>query len=318
MRCQPLGRKGTAGPPVPGATGGSGRLRFFSAAGIPGDHLALRPTNVSGIRSCDSTRARPVQRALVGVIRDRQVDHEPVTALPAVRIGRRVRIKRADFNQFLTTAAGPAPPAPSALVYTADQFRDANPIRRPRSARRRPPRPATKKATPVAPGHGAGPPPNCGVLRPPGVGESGPRPAEATYPWEGQMATTDVQPQVRMIALEQIRHDANVRELAPSNPGAELDPAGCVRPAVREQRVRRKASVREEALRIQKQKCGRPANALPTWLLLREKESSSAPLGLATGLGRDPARAEFRFRPWKGICRSRLRGCSDRLGGRDG
>ncbi len=26
--------------------------------------------------------------------------------------------------------------------------------------------------------------------------------------------TTDVQPQVRMIALEQIRHDANVRELA--------------------------------------------------------------------------------------------------------
>jgi ParB/RepB/Spo0J family partition protein len=39
--------------------------------------------------------------------------------------------------------------------------------------------------------------------------------AGATNPWEGQMATTtDVQPQVRMIALEQIRHDANVRELA--------------------------------------------------------------------------------------------------------
>ena len=48
-----------------------------------------------------------------------------------------------------------------------------------------------------------------------GRGIRPPHPAVATNPWEGHMATaTDVQPQVRMIALEQIRHDANVRELA--------------------------------------------------------------------------------------------------------
>jgi hypothetical protein len=54
--------------------------------------------------------------------------------------------------------------------------------------------------------------------RPSAAGDRGIRPphsAGVTNPWEGQMATTtDSQPQVRMIALEQIRHDANVRELA--------------------------------------------------------------------------------------------------------
>ncbi len=47
--------------------------------------------------------------------------------LPAVRIGRRVRIKRSDFEQLLTTAAGPAIPAPSAAVYSAAQFWDGEP-----------------------------------------------------------------------------------------------------------------------------------------------------------------------------------------------
>jgi excisionase family DNA binding protein len=41
--------------------------------------------------------------------------------LPAVRIGRRVRIKRSDFEQLLTTAAGPARSTPRTDVYTAAQ-----------------------------------------------------------------------------------------------------------------------------------------------------------------------------------------------------
>jgi hypothetical protein len=41
--------------------------------------------------------------------------------------------------------------------------------------------------------------------------------------------TTDSQPQVRMIALDQIRHDANVRELA----GEDVDAlAGSITPAI--------------------------------------------------------------------------------------
>ncbi len=44
--------------------------------------------------------------------------------LPAVRIGRRVRIKRSDFEQLLTSAARPARSMPRAGVYTAAQFWD--------------------------------------------------------------------------------------------------------------------------------------------------------------------------------------------------
>jgi len=47
--------------------------------------------------------------------------------LPAVRIGRRVRIKRSDFEQLLTIAAGPARPMPRTAVYTAAQFWDGEP-----------------------------------------------------------------------------------------------------------------------------------------------------------------------------------------------
>jgi excisionase family DNA binding protein len=47
--------------------------------------------------------------------------------LPAVRIGRRVRIKRADFEQLLTTAGGPATPAGGPPAYTAEQFWDGEP-----------------------------------------------------------------------------------------------------------------------------------------------------------------------------------------------
>jgi excisionase family DNA binding protein len=47
--------------------------------------------------------------------------------LPAVRIGRRVRIKRTDFEQLLTTAAGPATPAGRPPAYTAEQFWDDEP-----------------------------------------------------------------------------------------------------------------------------------------------------------------------------------------------
>ena len=47
--------------------------------------------------------------------------------LPAVRIGRRVRIKRSDFEQLLTTAAGPARSTPRTAVYTATRFWDGEP-----------------------------------------------------------------------------------------------------------------------------------------------------------------------------------------------
>ncbi len=47
--------------------------------------------------------------------------------LPAVRIGRRVRIKRSDFEQLLNTAAGPAKPTPRAGAYSAEQFWDGEP-----------------------------------------------------------------------------------------------------------------------------------------------------------------------------------------------
>ncbi len=47
--------------------------------------------------------------------------------LPAVRIGRRVRIKRSDFEQLLTTGAGPARSTPRTDFYTAAQFWDGEP-----------------------------------------------------------------------------------------------------------------------------------------------------------------------------------------------
>jgi excisionase family DNA binding protein len=47
--------------------------------------------------------------------------------LPAVRIGRRVRIKRSDFEQLLTNAAGPATSRSPAGVYTAEQYWDGEP-----------------------------------------------------------------------------------------------------------------------------------------------------------------------------------------------
>ena len=52
--------------------------------------------------------------------------------LPAVRIGRRVRIKRADFEQLLTTAAGPATPAARPPPTPPSSSGTANRIRRPR------------------------------------------------------------------------------------------------------------------------------------------------------------------------------------------
>jgi len=47
--------------------------------------------------------------------------------LPAVRIGRRVRIKRSGFERLLTTAAGPARSTSRTDVYTAAQFWDGEP-----------------------------------------------------------------------------------------------------------------------------------------------------------------------------------------------
>jgi excisionase family DNA binding protein len=47
--------------------------------------------------------------------------------LPAIRIGRRVRIKRSDFNELLATAATPAPAAARSTAYTAEQFWDGEP-----------------------------------------------------------------------------------------------------------------------------------------------------------------------------------------------
>jgi excisionase family DNA binding protein len=47
--------------------------------------------------------------------------------LPAVRIGRAVRIKRADFEQLLTTAAGPATASDQPPAYTAEQFWSGEP-----------------------------------------------------------------------------------------------------------------------------------------------------------------------------------------------
>ena len=42
--------------------------------------------------------------------------------LPAIRIGRRVRIKRSDFEQLLNAATGPARSTPRADAYSAEQF----------------------------------------------------------------------------------------------------------------------------------------------------------------------------------------------------
>ena len=44
--------------------------------------------------------------------------------LPAIRIGRRVRIKREDLEQLLTAGYGPARPSPNGgeSSFTADQF----------------------------------------------------------------------------------------------------------------------------------------------------------------------------------------------------
>ena len=47
--------------------------------------------------------------------------------LPAVRIGRRVRIKRSGFERLLTSAAARARSMPRAAVYTAAQFWDGEP-----------------------------------------------------------------------------------------------------------------------------------------------------------------------------------------------
>jgi excisionase family DNA binding protein len=47
--------------------------------------------------------------------------------LPAIRIGRRVRIKRSDFKALLATAATPAPAAARPTAYTAEQFWSGEP-----------------------------------------------------------------------------------------------------------------------------------------------------------------------------------------------
>jgi excisionase family DNA binding protein len=47
--------------------------------------------------------------------------------LPAIRIGRRVRIKRSDFEELLTTAAAPAPAAARRTAFTAEQFWSGEP-----------------------------------------------------------------------------------------------------------------------------------------------------------------------------------------------
>ena len=47
--------------------------------------------------------------------------------LPAIRIGRRVRIRRSDFEELLTTAATPAPAAVRPTAYTAEQFWSGEP-----------------------------------------------------------------------------------------------------------------------------------------------------------------------------------------------
>ncbi len=44
-------------------------------------------------------------------------------ALPAIRIGRRVRVKRSDFEDLLRTPAGPATlPAPALQTFSAERF----------------------------------------------------------------------------------------------------------------------------------------------------------------------------------------------------
>jgi excisionase family DNA binding protein len=47
--------------------------------------------------------------------------------LPAVRIGRRVRVKRIDFQQLLASAAGSTTSTPPVGVYTAEQFWGGDP-----------------------------------------------------------------------------------------------------------------------------------------------------------------------------------------------
>ena len=49
------------------------------------------------------------------------IDHGTLSAL---RIGRRARVKRGEFEQLLTNAPRPARSVPRAAVYTAAQFWD--------------------------------------------------------------------------------------------------------------------------------------------------------------------------------------------------
>lgn len=56
-------------------------------------------------------------------------------ALPAIRIGRRVRVKRIDFEALLARPAGPAgPPDPALQSYSAEQFWAGKPHPGPRPA----------------------------------------------------------------------------------------------------------------------------------------------------------------------------------------
>jgi excisionase family DNA binding protein len=47
--------------------------------------------------------------------------------LPAIRVGRRVRIKRSDFEELLTIAAAPVPAVARRTAYTAEQFWSGEP-----------------------------------------------------------------------------------------------------------------------------------------------------------------------------------------------
>src|ERR1019366_1092588 len=73
------------------------------------------------------------------------------------------------------------------------------------------------------------------------------------------------------------RQKADPRELSLDTRGVELLRRECRRrrrkhPGARVW-IRRNASARKDALRMQKQKSGRASDALPTWLLLREGSS---------------------------------------------
>ena len=66
---------------MPCAAGGSGDLGLMSVAGIPRDHGGLGRTDVGRIRQGDQRlRGRSEQRQ-AALMRDREVDHEPVAGL---------------------------------------------------------------------------------------------------------------------------------------------------------------------------------------------------------------------------------------------